>query len=674
MFPLRVLGGPVTKADRIVVDVSPSQSFREILMLIQRALPQNVHPPVNADYYDLMEISVNEEGKKAKPTAVYNLSASPLSVKMVTPIVYLRRRDLPSAIISGAAGSGLAGMISSSGEFSSLSPSGSILIKGGMGRSQSISFAEEVVDGSTAQGPRRMASFAFAEPVGRGALVQAMQQQAEEPSSCSADKYMVRRGGPEQIADEGLVSGTDNSSANLGCSPLFNGQRRSTTTRSRFGFEQAAEAAGDPSLILKPMVTSSSSVVVPSGLEQLLAMYGVTSPAVEHPARVVLMNQLLRKASRMDRVEDFFAAVETFSRNSANVAAVVLPSESILTMESVASQSLSPAGSPMNILRRARSISAMEGVARQQQQHMQFRMQCNNVLWRMLDSYLPAERIAQADVVSWFLDEIREQPKSHIAALTFRFLVQKHERLDFEREVQFEQFDIQLIEFVKREQLRRLLIVRTFFVGWCTWQRFFLINHEQMERFRIWDEEEAVAFSFEHRGFILLELNRRTVIGQIEQRQRLFIKLFNLQVLEQFARDSVFVECNRQYGLIDFERELAHADRVRQRIARSCWIGYISIIIAQTSDQQHIHRSLLVKKEFRTRLLLLELYEQLQRRFMEDKILEWVTPIMKKIAAKAVEDGKILLAVELKERQYAYARMEARQRSMSKDRRMSGAL
>ena len=726
MFPLRILGGPIAKSDRIVVDVAPSTTFGEVFALIRGVLQPAPSPPISSEFYDLMELQV-VEGQKAKPISVYQLSATPASVNMTTPVVFLKRNDRPFTMQvapGGGLGSPLAG-----------GSAGNLLR---LGRSQSVSFAQGLEEGSGSSDQQgidssplqrnKFQSFAFTEPIARNALLlsQAMQQQQQPPPGSkdgsqpstsspllksssssssfylgsSAEKYMMPPAHRSNSVVGDMSSGQNERA--VAAAPTNEGKSAGVDLNNPFfgplvASSDGAAVVGSPTPLQRrtsrsrfSVDQSSSSFVAAIGpastaREQLHALFNVKP--TEQPARVVLLNQLLRKAARLERVEDFVHSAEVAAANSANTGAMILASESILSIESqVASSSPSPsssatvaaAGSPLNILRRAKSIAAMEGggtgLTKQQVRHIQFRGLCNSVIWKVLDAFLPAERIAQPDVVASFLDEVREMPKAHIAALMFRFQVQKSERMDFERDVQFERFDIELIEFVKREQLRRLLIIRTFFVGWCTWQRFFLINYEQMDRFRIWDDEEAEALGSEQTGFLLLEMSRRWSLAGMELRHRFLIKLFNVQVLEQHARDAVTREYFRVLGLIDFEREICQADRVRDRIARSCWQGFLHIHLAKTTEQQQLHRAVLVKKEYRTRLLLLELYEQLHRKFMEEKILEWVTPIMKKIASKAVEDGKILLAVEMKERQYANARFEARQRSMSKDRRASGGL
>jgi hypothetical protein len=149
----------------------------------------------------------------------------------------------------------------------------------------------------------------------------------------------------------------------------------------------------------------------------------------------------------------------------------------------------------------------------------------------------------------------------------------------------------------------------------------------------------------------------------VESRQRTLVKLFNVQVLEQFARDAIAVAFAHSFVLLEFEKELAAAQRVRLTIARVYYVGFLQIFLARTAEQQAIARRVVLRKEGRTRLLLLELYEQLQRTFMEETILAWVVPIMRALAAKAIKDGKVLLRKE--QQLYANALLGGRQKSVA---------
>lgn len=73
-------------------------------------------------------------------------------------------------------------------------------------------------------------------------------------------------------------------------------------------------------------------------------------------------------------------------------------------------------------------------------------------------------------------------------------------------------------------------------------------------------------------------------------------------------------------------------------------------------------RRMFCEREARLRRLLFEMCEALHRQWLEESILAWLEPVVEKIASKAIADGRILLALEMKEMRNTRAREEARLR------------
>ncbi|CUG85434.1 Hypothetical protein, putative [Bodo saltans] len=120
MLSLRILGGPVPRGEKLLIDVTPSTIFEAMFPLIQQRLGEfgiAIDDMMGglADQYDVVELQF-VEGGKAKPCRTLSLQESPKSAKLSAPAILLRLKQ--QATTRGLTSSGsFTGAASNNGSF-----------------------------------------------------------------------------------------------------------------------------------------------------------------------------------------------------------------------------------------------------------------------------------------------------------------------------------------------------------------------------------------------------------------------------------------------------------------------------------------------------------------------------------------------------------------------------
>jgi hypothetical protein len=263
-----------------------------------------------------------------------------------------------------------------------------------------------------------------------------------------------------------------------------------------------------------------------------------------------------------------------------------------------------------------------------------------------------------------FVFEAGVTPRGAVAALLHKLLEYKYVRRDFEKFEQIERFRGEKAELLRFEANTSMVIQKMFYAHWCTMQQGFVAVVEQHDRLAMVAGREhtqrqvLVAGAFQSFEYAI----RKDYVEAAEERHRWQYVSYHMQTREHFARRGVVQQYWIAQRLLELERDFAMAAQVMLRIFRRALVGYRELALLKLVDLEATYRALMWKREWALRVVLFETQEQLYRHWLDDTILTWMAPVVEKIAAKAIGDGRVLLALEMREMRNVRAREEARLR------------
>lgn len=254
--------------------------------------------------------------------------------------------------------------------------------------------------------------------------------------------------------------------------------------------------------------------------------------------------------------------------------------------------------------------------------------------------------------------------RSSVAALASHVFDLKWMRRDFERFEQQERFKGERVQHLRSETAYRGVVQQLFYALWCVIQQGRLAVEEQVARDRrVISEEKMERDRLVCLGFESFERAvRYGYLCAAELRHRVQYTAYHAGCLEHGTRRAVVESYWIGHRLLELERDFSMASQVMLRIYHRALKGYDELEVLKLLSLEAVYRRQLAAKEDRLRLVMLAMLEQLFRQWLEQTILAWLAPVVEKIASKAIADGKVLLALELKEMRNVRAREEARLR------------
>lgn len=638
MLSLRVLGGPIPKGEKVLIDVTPSTSFEAMFPLIHQRLGERGIMTDDimgglADQYDLVELEF-VEGGKAKPSRTLSLHDSPKSSKLSAPAVLLRLKQSSRALVS----SGSFGAFTSGGSFAVHSPS---MVPTAVSPTNSASLPPIL---NTSQ--RRLSS----DTVGsEHALI-------PSPSLIGSPSPMAAAIGNRRATIQHSLGAARSSREKLAILygvpigdftkmvPLDRVLRRAQSTGRVEWLVAIAERAllglsGDASA--QPPAQNSA---------------GSSSGSVGAPQRFILDDST---GSADFAVNDL----------AANDDASPAPKRSLLSLGG---------GSPSQLLRKMRSSGMLAQRAEDKRSVLSIgslnillqrvHRDCSSALSILFNvehrlTYRVSAPPLPVDFKT-FVFEAGATPRAAVATLMHKLVDLKYVRRDFEKFEQMERFRGEKAEFLRYEATIRSIVQKVFYAHWCLMQQGFLALYEQDYRVhRIVGTEHRERQLIVSKAFESFELAiRKDYVEAAEERHRWQYISYHIQTREHFSRRVVVVQYWVAQRMLELERDFAMAAQVMQRIFRRALVGYRELELHKMVDLETTYRTLLWQREWSLRIALFETQEQLYRHWLDNAVLTWLAPIVEKIAAKAIADGRVLLALEMKEMRNVRAREEARLR------------
>jgi hypothetical protein len=335
-------------------------------------------------------------------------------------------------------------------------------------------------------------------------------------------------------------------------------------------------------------------------------------------------------------------------------------------------------GSPMQLLRKMRAQGML--VQRPEEKRSVLSISTMNILLQKLHRdcsaalsiiFSPEHRLTcriaapplPADFKT-FVFEAGMTPRAAVATLLNRLFDLKYLRRDFEKFEQVERNRGERAELVRFETTIRTIIHKMFYAQWCLLQQGLFALREQNERICLVhtvaheERQGIVACAFVSFEYAI----RKDFVEAAEERHRWQYISYHMQTREHFARRSVVERYWVAQRILELERDFAMAAQVMLRIFRRALVGYRAMEFLKLVDLESTYRRLLMQRECALRRALFEAQEQLYRSWLEDTILTWLSPVVERIAAKAISDGRVLLALEMREMRNVRAREEARLR------------
>lgn len=656
MLSLRILGGPVPRGEKLLIDVTPSTIFEAMFPLIQQRLGEfgiAIDDMMGglADQYDVVELQF-VEGGKAKPCRTLSLQESPKSAKLSAPAILLRLKQ--QATTRGLTSSGsFTGAASNNGSFGiARSPIPAAISPTNSSHSQPVLLPPI----NSAIGQRRLSSDTF------------------------GSDYMNMTSPPSTVGPSPMVNVA---------SGLAGGGRRTT-------IQQSLGAAR-------------------TSREKLAIMYNVS---LGDQPRMVCLDRILRRAQVTGRVEWLIAVAEkallgvtptTDATPQAALPAVTSSTSSassphrfmledptseftVNEEQSDAAAAASPApgsrlrnlfsmggGSPSHLLRKMRSSGMLPQRAEEKRTTTLSITTMNMLLQRIhrdcsaaLTILFTPEHSLTSRIQSpplpgdfkTFVFEAGMTPRAAVATLLYKLFEFKYVRRDFEKFEQIERFRGEKAEFLRFEATTNLIIQKMFYAHWCTVQQGYFSVVEQNQRLTVvlasehTQRQALVAAAFQSFEYAI----RKDYVEAAEERHRWQYVSYHMQTREHFARRVVVQKYWIAQRLLELERDFAMAAQVMMRIFRRALVGYRELALLKLVDLETTYRGLMWKREWALRVALFETQEQLYRHWLDETILTWLSPVVEKIAAKAISDGRVLLALEMREMRNVRAREEARLR------------